>query len=127
RRCGDSSKGCGHQRERGAEILPEREPDWQRLGFDKPEASADIQIIGVGSDIQPDLRQQQPRRAVYIPYTQAPPEMLGQMNVVVRAALDPNSLIPAVRNQIQSIDKSLPLFGIQTQADDADQKLRSEE
>ena len=107
-------------------FFPNENPIGKRLGFDKPEANADIQIVGVASDIQPDLRQQQPRRAVYIPYTQAPPDMLGQMNVVVRTALDPNSLIPSVRNQIQSIDKSLPLFGIQTQADEADQKLGGE-
>jgi predicted permease len=101
-------------------------PIGKRLGFNKPEASGDIQVVGVARDIQPDLREQHPRRAVYIPYTQAPPEMLGQMNVLVRTALDPNSLIPTVRQQIQSIDKSLPLFGIQTQADDADQMLGGE-
>ena len=34
-------------------FFPNENPIGKRLGFDKPEASADIQIIGVGSDIQP--------------------------------------------------------------------------
>jgi predicted permease len=107
-------------------FFPNENPIGKRLGFDKPEASGDVEIVGVVKDIQPDLRGKQPRRAVYIPYTPAPPEMLGQMNFVVRTALDPDRLIPALRHLVQSMDKNLPLVGVQTQAKDADERLGPE-
>jgi putative ABC transport system permease protein len=37
-----------------------------------------------------------------------------QMNLVIRTAADPFSLADVVRNEIRSIDKTLPLFGITT-------------
>ncbi len=77
-------------------------------------------------DIQPHLREQQPLRAVYIPYTQAFPDDYGQMTFVIRTALDPSGIAPAVRHQVQLIDRDLPLGDVQTQAADADEKLGDE-
>src|SRR5262249_18266999 len=53
--------------------------------------------------------------AVYIPYTQASPQQLGQMKFLVRTAGNPMSVVPTVRQQIQSIEKDLPLVGVTTQ------------
>jgi predicted permease len=108
------------------EFFPNKEPIGRRLGFGKPDASGDFQIVGVARDIQPHLREQQPLRAVYIPYTQAFPDDYGQMTFVVRTALDPSGIVPAVRHQVQLIDNNLPLGDIKTQAADADEKLGDE-
>ena len=108
------------------EFFPNKDPIGRRLGFGKPEASGDFQVVGVARDIQPRLREQQPLRAVYIPYTQAFPDDYGQMTFVVRTALDPSSIVPAVRHQVQSIARDLPLGDVQTQASDADEKLGDE-
>jgi ABC-type antimicrobial peptide transport system permease subunit len=45
---------------------------------------------------------------IYTPYTQAPPERLGQIKLYVRAD-DPANLVPALRDAIASIDKDLAL------------------
>jgi predicted permease len=108
------------------EFFPNKDPIGRRLGFGKPEASGDFQIVGVARDIQPHLRERQPLQAVYIPYTQAFPDDYGQMTFVIRTALDPNSILPAVRRQVQLIDRDLPLGDVQTQAADADEKLGDE-
>ena len=108
------------------EFFPNTDPIGRRLGFGKPEASGDFQIVGVARDIQPHLREQQPLRAVYIPYTQAFPDDYGQITFVVRTALDPSSIVPAVRHQVQLIDRDLPLGDVKTQAADADEKLGDE-
>jgi predicted permease len=104
-------------------FFPNQNPLGRRLGFAKPEASGDFQIVGVASDIQPHLREQRPLRAVYIPYSQAFPDDFGQMTFVIRTALNPDSVIPAVRRQIQSIDKDLPEVDVKTQAADVEEKL----
>jgi predicted permease len=108
------------------EFFPNLDPIGRRLGFGKPEASRDFQIVGVARDIQPHLRELQPLRAVYIPYTQAFPDDYGQMTFVIRTALDPSIIVPAVRHQVHLIDRDLPLGDVKTQAADADEKLGDE-
>jgi predicted permease len=108
------------------EFFPNQDPIGRRLGFGKSEASGDFQIVGVVRDIQPHLRERQPLRAVYIPYTQAFPDDYGQMTFVIRTALDPSSIVPAVRHQVQLIDRDLPLGDVKSQAADADEKLGDE-
>jgi predicted permease len=108
------------------EFFLNQDPIGRRLGFGKPEASGDFQIVGVARDIQPHLRERQPLRAVYIPYTQAFPDDYGQMTLVIRTALDPSSIIPAVRHQVQLIARDLPLGDVKSQAADADEKLGDE-
>jgi predicted permease len=108
------------------EFFPNLDPIGRRLGFGKPEASRDFQIVGVARDIQPHLRELQPLRAVYIPYTQAFPDDYGQMTFVIRTALDPSIIVPAVRHQVQLTDRDLPLGDVKTQAADADEKLGDE-
>src|SRR5262245_17146298 len=85
----------------------------------------DVQIVGVVRDtrgmwsLKGDL-------AVYIPYTQASSRELGQMMFFVRTAGNPMNIVPAVRQQIQSIGKELPLVGIATQDEAVKGQAREE-
>jgi ABC-type antimicrobial peptide transport system permease subunit len=81
----------------------------------------DIQIVGVVRDIKERLRQQNWSEAIYTPYTQAPPQRLGQVNLFVRASANPNSLIPALHEQAQALDKDLALNEVMTQAEETSQ------
>ena len=67
------------------------------------------QIVGVVGDIRHSYRQAQGDAAVYAPYTQAPPDRLGQMILYVRAASDAATLIPTVRQGVRSADADLAL------------------
>jgi predicted permease len=74
----------------------------------------DVQIVGVVRDTR-RLWSPKGDPAIYIPYTQAPSQELGQMKFFVRTAGKPMNIVSAVRQQIQSIEKDLPLVGVTTQ------------
>jgi len=64
-----------------------------------------------------------PPETVYIPYTQAPPRNLGQMNLMVRTLASPGTVITAIQNQVKSIDRNLPLVGVQTESQEFEDAL----
>jgi predicted permease len=73
-------------------------------------------IVGVVGDVkQISMREDPPRMAIYIPYTQTPAGMLGQINFEVRTASSPASVTTALRQAVRSVDADLPLIDIQTQ------------
>ena len=76
-----------------------------------------VQIVGVARDTR-GLWSPTGDLAIYIPYTQAPPQELGQMKFFVRASGNPMETVSAVRQQIQSVEKDLPLVDITTQAEE---------
>ena len=75
----------------------------RRIGFGGPQATGQIEIVGIVEDASPaDLlaRDDRPREEVYVPIPQAPDEMLGQMTFEVRTASDPGRLAPALIREI---------------------------
>jgi ABC-type antimicrobial peptide transport system permease subunit len=74
----------------------------------------DVLIVGVARSFKRYLRQEQPGDGIFIPYTQAPPESLGQIVFYVRATGDPASLIPALRQQARAVEPDLALLNPQT-------------
>src|SRR5260370_29775608 len=94
-----------------------------RIGFDGAHTAADAQVIGVVRDLNRRLVERSPEEAVYIPVAQAPPDALGQMNLVLRTTASPTSITAAVRSAVGSIDGDLPVEGLQTQAQEADDYL----
>ena len=95
----------------------------RQIGFDGSRTGADAQVIGVVRDLNRRLVERSPEEAVYIPVTQAPPDSLGQMNLVLRTTASPASITAAVRSAVGSIDKDLPVEGFQTQAQEVDDYL----
>ena len=57
------------------------------------------EIIGVVSNMRFDVRDERAAPAAYIAYTQAPPEMLGQMWFKIRTTGEPTALIPRIRRR----------------------------
>jgi len=98
----------------------------ERLGLSDLQAGTGIQVVGVVRDIKTSLRPRVSGPSVYIPYTQAPPRMLGQINLFVRTSSSPASLIPAISAAVESIDRDLPLVSIQTLTEYYDGSLSGE-
>ena len=74
-------------------------------------------VVGVVQNVkQRDMREDPPRMAVYIPYTQTPREMLGQINFEIRTGDAPLSVVAGIRRAVHQVDPDLPLIGIETQA-----------
>src|SRR5262245_1583859 len=80
-----------------------------------------IQIVGVARDIKERLRSQRWAENVYVPYTQAPPQRMGQANFFVRAAGNPHNLIPALRREAQAVEQDFTFEAIKTQAEETNQ------
>ena len=68
------------------------------------------EIVGVVGDVKHRNLWQQPDPESYVPYEQ---NSIGAMNVVVRSENDPMLLLPAIREQLRSLDAELPIYHAQ--------------
>ena len=66
-------------------------------------------IVGVVGDENVNTLDAPVTPVIYFPYTQDPEQ---DLNVVVRTRQDPLSLAGAVRGEIHSLDRGLPVFGV---------------
>jgi len=75
---------------------------------DKPQMR---EIVGVVADVKNLSLGAEPKPAFYEPHAQVP---FSQMTVVLQTKSDPHSLITAVTNEVNSMDRELPVFGTKT-------------
>jgi predicted permease len=73
-------------------------------------------IIGVVANMRFGVRDERAAPAAYIPYTQAPPEMLGQMLLKIRTSGEPAAMVPTIRLEILNVAPTLAPVGISTAA-----------
>jgi len=82
-----------------------------------------LEIIGVARTAKyRDLREVS-LPFVYIPLAQ---EMQGDMTLVVRTTNDPASMRSIVRNELQHIDRSVPVFAVKTMTEQIDAALSAD-
>lgn len=84
--------------------FPTEDPLAKRITFDDGESW--ISIVGVVPDIKRMGLDTTAKPEVYFPYLQVPSP---SMSVVARTTTEPLSLVGGVKNQIQTIDKDLPV------------------
>jgi ABC-type antimicrobial peptide transport system permease subunit len=106
----------------GANPLGQLLPNELAKGF----GGASIEIVGVVKDVKERLRSQRWTENVYVPYTQVPPQRLGQANFLVRVVGNPQSLIPALRREAQAVEQDLAFEAIKTQAEETNQWITEE-
>jgi predicted permease len=68
-------------------------------------------IVGVIGDVRQAGLVSLPEPEIIEPFMQAP---YSDMAVVLRTAADPLSLVPALRSQVRSLDRALPVFEVST-------------
>ncbi len=69
------------------------------------------EVVGIVGDVRYNAVDESPFRAAYIPVYQS--TRRGGFHVI-RASVDPTSLVPSVRQLVRSMDPALPLFDIKT-------------
>lgn len=95
--------------------FPNMNPLGRTIRFDEGDP---FMIVGVVQNVkQISMREDPPRMAVYIPYTQTPSELLGQISFEIRTAGAPLSVAKGLRKAVHGVDSDLPLIGMQTQAE----------
>ncbi|HJT79967.1 MAG TPA: ABC transporter permease [Chthoniobacterales bacterium] len=70
------------------------------------------EIVGVVGDTKPDTLEGANSAQIYVPHAQD--SDWGFMAMVVRTGSDPAALAPAVRREVQSLDKDQPVYNVRT-------------
>jgi predicted permease len=106
---------------------PDRDPIGRRLRFGQDPAASRFQqtwrtVVGVVKDIKQDGLDSNDIPHIYVPIYQYPGRSLS---VALRTSLPATILEPQVRQQVQSIDPGLPVFGVSSLDDVLDLSLAS--
>jgi len=90
--------------------FPNQDPLGKQITFGFPPAPGVMhEIVGIVGDVRDDSLGQDPRPMVYVPYAQAP---FWGANVVVKSTLSPSSVAATIRQEVQKIDKDLPVTDV---------------
>ena len=99
---------------------PDQDPIGKRMkaGFD---GSQWCTIAGIAGDVKHTGLDSATNAEMYYHYLQIPPELMGfvegTMTIVLRTRAEPNSLVAAVRAEVQKLDPDLAVFNVKTMQD----------
>jgi putative ABC transport system permease protein len=99
---------------------PNEDPIGKRLkaGFD---GSQWCTIVGIVGDVKHTGLDAATNAEMYYHYLQIPPELMGfvegTMTLVLRTQGEPNSMVSAVRGEVQRLDADLAVFNVKTMQD----------
>jgi predicted permease len=88
---------------------PNANPIGQHVVIGKRPAPA--LVVGVAADVKNRGLQQDPQPQLYLPFAQLP---WGEMNLIVRTAVPPQTMAAAIRRQIAAVDPGQPVTKIRT-------------
>lgn len=88
-----------------------RDPLGQKIIIDMKDKNLPDEIVGVVGDVHESSLASAPEPVSYWPYPELP---YSVMTVVVRTAIPPPSMVPAIRQTLQQIDKDQPMAKIAT-------------
>ena len=87
----------------------------ERLRFDG-DGQPWRRIVGVVAEVKQSQLDEQPRAQIYRPWTQMneafAPDFLRAMDLLVKSAEAPAGLVPAIKREVQQIDKEQPLGNV---------------
>ncbi len=106
-------------------------PDEGALGkqllFKDGKAGEQIVVVGIVKEVKAlSLRERESLPQIYIPLAQAPADLLGQMTMEVRTAMEPAAAATAVRDAMHDADSNLPVVQIITQKAQTEGTLQNE-
>jgi putative ABC transport system permease protein len=79
------------------------------IGIPLDGAAVQARVVGVVGHIRHDRLDADGREAIYVPYRQ---EASRDVTYVVRTAVDPGSLAPAVRQAVRGVDPEIPVYDL---------------
>ena len=116
----DSMKVAIVDRRFALDHFGDENPLGRHILLDNGHRGLEMEIVGVVRDIHYySMRQEAsvPSEELFLPFTQAPPEMLGQMCFAVRTASNPMDVFASLRREAQAVDKNLFVGFASTQAE----------
>jgi predicted permease len=98
-------------------------PLGRRFGFGGPETAGQIEIVGVTRDAKYTDMRSETQPTIYLPYLQSIPR---HATFIVRTSGNASAVTASVREAVREVDSNLPLFGVTTQSEQADESLAQE-
>ena len=92
---------------------PGGDPLGQRVRYGSDAAAPWFTIVGIAADVKQQGARSEPRLQTFIPYWQFP-GLGGGMNVVLKTATTPESLVDPLRGAIRELDPDIPVAGVTT-------------
>ena len=86
-------------------VFKARDPLAQQISFGPPPAPW-LDVVGVVADTRDSVLEEEPIPEIYVPYLQQPS---FSMSFMLRTSPNPQGLVNAVRNAVESVDKNQPL------------------
>ncbi len=99
-------------------------PVGRRFGFD-PRKPEEIEIVGLAGDAKYTRQRDEIPPTAYLPWLQALGS-LSEATFEVRTSSDPMAAVAAIRSAAREVESNLPLNGIKTQIEQADETLAME-
>ena len=96
----------------------------QHIGFSSDPANQDMEIVGIARDAKYGSLRDETPATVYRPFAQE--SEVPYLYFELRTAADPLALVPAARAAVASVDRNVPLFGIETETQEIDDALLQE-
>jgi predicted permease len=93
--------------------------------FTLSERQGPIQLIGVVRDAKYRSLQEPTAAMVFLPFLQFSPEA-QRMTLEVRTAMSPETMVAAVRQRIEAIDRNLPMIDTKSLTEQVDESLMPE-
>lgn len=106
----------------GRHYFGNQTPIGRRFAFGG-QAAAMMEIVGVVRDAKYQSVREEPRRMIYVPHLQYPSNL---NELAVRSTADSAVLSSAIRKQIASIDRNLPVLDAATLQNQVDQSIAPE-
>src|SRR6266480_260660 len=107
--------------------FPGEDPLGKPLRFKDGKADEQIAVVGVVKEVKSlSLWEREPVPQMYIPLAQAPADLLGQITMEARTAMEPATAAAAVRDAMRGVDANLPLVRIITQKAQTEGTLQNE-
>jgi len=82
-----------------------------------------LEIIGVVRTAKYRNLREAPLPFIYIPLAQ---EMQSNMTLLVRTTNDPASMLPAMRSELQALDRNVPVYAVKTMTEQIDAALSAD-
>ncbi len=104
--------------------FPNENPIGKRFSTHDDAGDGWIQIVGICKDTRYNNLRDDPPPQFFLPYAQQPDA--GGMTYAVRTHMQPASLVPVLRQVVQSVDRDLPMIDIRTQQEQIDASMQME-
>ena len=90
------------------------------------DAPGEVGLIGIVRDTKYQSLRENAVAMLFAPFLQFPPDRLPRMTYEVRTVVNPATLTAGIRQQIQAIDRNLPMFDVKTLTEQANESLMPE-